>query len=346
MSIRVLIVDDSSFIVNRLSEILLQPDAFGHRQFEVVGRAANGLEAVRMCHQLQPDVITMDVEMPLLDGIGAVKKIMSERPTPILMFSALTQADAQLTFDALDAGALDYLPKQLDKISSDHSQMHALLRARVKTVALQAGRLRSVSARPVTTGGTPELAGYPKLILIAASTGGPVALQAILTRLPARCQASVVIIQHMPAQFTQSFAARLDQQCAIEVRQASQSDILRPGLALLAPGGMQLGFVNQANSLAIDLRAKAADELYSPSADIAFASASEHARGKILAVVLTGMGADGRVGAGLLKRKGATVWAQNEQSCTVFGMPKAVIEAGVADTEADLNQIGAAFSQL
>ncbi|MDT8406926.1 MAG: chemotaxis response regulator protein-glutamate methylesterase [Methylococcales bacterium] len=346
MTIKVLIVDDSNFIAKRIRDILTQPDRWGRCEFTIVGRAANGLEAIRLCHQLRPDVVTMDVEMPVLDGIGAVKRIMAECPTPILMFSALTQAGAQATWAALEAGAVDYLPKQLEEISADQGQMQVQLRTRVKMVALQA-QPHSAPLRPLAEARAPEIKAPPKLILIAASTGGPVALQTVLSRFRSACQVPIVIVQHMPGQFTPSFALRLNQLCAINVRQAQSGDYLQAGLALLAPGGMQLGFVNQGADISVVLRAKRPDELYSPSADITFASAAEQIHGGVvLAVVMTGMGADGRVGAGLLKRNKALVWAQNEQSCTIFGMPKAVIDAGLADSILDLQQLGDAFSRF
>lgn len=331
--IRVLVVDDSAFMRRRLTEILEEDP-----HLCVADAAANGAEAVRKVGRIRPDVVLMDVEMPVMDGIEAVRRIMRQHPVPILMFSALTHAGAKATFDALEAGAVDFLPKRLEDIHSDQSAAKLILRQRIRTV---------VRRRPIQRGTAPQARseapvalGRPGLVVIAASTGGPVALQQILAALPQRTPFPLLLVQHMPANFTAGFAERLDQMARIQVREAVDSDRLRPGTALLAPGGMQMALGGGGR---IHLRKPAEGEIYRPSADVTFASVAEHFRGQVLAVVLTGMGSDGCAGVRRLKRQGAKVWVQDEDSCVVYGMPRAVAEAGLADRVLPLNRIVAAF---
>lgn len=391
MTLRVLIVDDSAFIRRRVKEILEEDSSF-----KVVGEAENGVIAVQMAARLKPDVITMDVEMPIMDGISAVKKIISTTPTPILMLSAKTQTGAQSTLDALNAGALDFLPKQLDDIDNDREIAKVILRRRVKVVAQQANRLRTsfrslqaadscvrterrnrslyrgnedFEQHPNTqSSGREDIEQVPgklsdgpgkaatgefnatrlktELILIAASTGGPVAIQHVLTHISQRCSAPVLILQHMPGGFTESFAKRLDGLCAIRVKQASQHDELKPGVALVCPGGFQLGIQKTQSRYWVELRQKRVGEIYSPCIDLTFISVAENFSGDILTVVLTGMGADGQQGAKQLKAKGSRIWAQDEASSTIYGMPKAIADAGLADDILSLDQIGRAFERL
>ncbi|MGR9046716.1 MAG: protein-glutamate methylesterase/protein-glutamine glutaminase [Gammaproteobacteria bacterium] len=365
MAINVLIVDDSAFICRRVREILEQPVApSGASEFKVVGIASNGLEAVRLAAALKPDVITMDIDMPVMDGIAAVKRIMKESPTPILMFSAMTHVGAKATLEALEAGAVDFMPKQLSEIDADRDMAKRLLRHRVRTVALEVERIKSRhpqrSTAPREGGITPastragssesgalsKLPGRLRLIAIAASTGGPVAVQRVLARIPKNCPVPIVIVQHMPQNFTRSFAERLNQLCQIRVREAQEGDVLEPGLALVAPGGMQMEFQSSGGLKSVLLRAKKSDELYSPCADITLASVAKHFPGAALTVVLTGMGADGREGARHMKRTGATVWAQNEATCTIYGMPKAIVDADLADHIFSLDEIADEFARI
>lgn len=346
MAIRVLVVDDSSFMRSRLTEIFR-----GDPAMEVVGSARDGQEAVRLAIELGPDVITMDVEMPVMDGIEAVRRIMRERPTPILMFSVSTQAGAKATLDALDAGAMDFMPKQLHEISGDKETAQLLLRKRVRDLAQQGARLRgSRLALPAIhpprrndarTAPRPEAGALRgiNLLAIAASTGGPVALQKILTKLPAKLPIPVVMVQHMPGNFTGSFAERLNQVCALEVKEARDGDELRPGTALLAPGGVQMELAER-SPRRIAIREPLPGEYFRPSADVTFGSIARHFTGRTLALVLTGMGSDGKIGAAALKAKGGAVWAQSEASCVVYGMPRAIVEGGLADAVFDLDAMG------
>lgn len=366
MKVRVLVVDDSGFFRRRITEIL-NADS----RLEVVGSAENGLEAVRQVRRLKPDVVTMDIEMPVMDGISAVRRIMSENPTPILMLSTLTYEGGKATLDALEAGAVDFLPKRFEDMARDRESGARTLCARV----YQLGVRRSTTtarhaAAPPTPPATPRAAehaaahpevkphpasvpvqpaaavraGHVKLVAIGASTGGPVALQQVLVKLPATFPAPVILIQHMPSNFTKAFAERLDQQCALNVKEAEDGDELRPGRVLLAPGGKQMLVDRSGTRLWISVRESKPELTYKPSVDITFGSAARTLGGGVLAVVLTGMGADGREGARLLKQGGSSVWAQDEASCVIYGMPAAIVHADLADRVLPLGEIGAALT--
>jgi len=376
MAVKVLVVDDSSFFRRRVSEIINQDPSL-----EVIDTAQNGREAVDKALRLQPDVITMDIEMPVMDGISAVREIMAKCPTPILMFSSLTHDGAKATLDALDAGALDFLPKKFEDIARDKEEAIKLLQQRVKAIARR--RLFMSTPRPTPTshlspsstassapvagqGGASSRAFSPstertsaavvsapstvpvhfkksgksyQLLAIGTSTGGPVALQAVLTQLPANFPYPILLIQHMPATFTAAFAARLNGLCQISVKEAEDGDLLRPGAAYLAPGGKQMMLDGRGSSARIRIIEGNDKVNYKPCVDITFASLAKSHADKVLAVVLTGMGADGRDGARLLKEQGSTIWAQDEASCVVYGMPQAVAKAGIASESLPLDKI-------
>lgn len=370
MAVKVLVVDDSGFFRRRVSEIL-SADA----NIQVVGTATNGKEAIDQALALKPDVITMDYEMPMMDGITAVRHIMQRCPTPVLMFSSLTHEGARVTLDALDAGAVDFLPKNFEDISRNPEKVKQLLCEKVHSISRSNRRFSSYStpapqpaaapapapsgissfgsssAAPRPSAPAPAPARAPaasgsspapkrkayKLVAIGTSTGGPVALQRVLTQLPANFPAPIVLIQHMPAAFTKAFAERLDKLCRISVKEAEDGDILRPGLALLAPGGKQM-MIDGRGAVKIlpgDERLN-----YKPCVDITFGSAAKSYGDKVLAVVLTGMGADGREGARLLKQGGSAIWAQDEASCVIYGMPMAIVKADLADAVYGLDDIG------
>ena len=373
MVVKVLVVDDSSFFRRRVSEIINQDPTL-----EVIDTAQNGREAVEKAMRLQPDVITMDIEMPVMDGISAVREIMAKCPTPTLMFSSLTHDGAKATLDALDAGALDFLPKKFEDIARDKEEAIKLLQQRVKAIARRrlfmspprtvaapasvsptsaapSGSTLVSSARSSTALGersgvtaTPA-ASAPvnfkksgksyQLVAIGTSTGGPVALQAVLTQLPASFPYPILLIQHMPATFTAAFAARLNGLCQISVKEAEDGDLLRPGAAYLAPGGKQMMLDGRGSSARIRIIEGNDKVNYKPCVDITFASLAKSHGDKVLAVVLTGMGADGRDGARLLKEQGSTIWAQDEASCVVYGMPQAVAKAGIASESLPLDKI-------
>jgi len=368
MAVKVLVVDDSGFFRRRVSEILSADS-----NIQVVGTATNGKEAIDQALALKPDVITMDYEMPMMDGITAVRHIMQRCPTPVLMFSSLTHEGARVTLDALDAGAVDFLPKNFEDISRNPEKVKQMLCEKILSISRSNRRVSTYSApapvaAPAPTPAPSSIGSYGsstpvrsapaptparthaasasspapkrkayKLVAIGTSTGGPVALQRVLTQLPANFPAPIVLIQHMPAAFTKAFAERLDKLCRISVKEAEDGDILRPGLALLAPGGKQM-MIDGRGAVKIlpgDERLN-----YKPCVDITFGSAAKSYGDKVLAVVLTGMGADGREGARLLKQGGSSIWAQDEASCVIYGMPMAIVKAELADAVYGLDDIG------
>lgn len=344
-----LVVDDSRFYRNRVAEMISSDSGF-----QVVDVADNGKDAITKALSLKPDVITMDVEMPIMDGITAVKEIMKVRPTPILMLSSLTHEGAKATLDALDAGALDYFTKRFDDIARDKDAIARELCSRLKILAKK--RFSSVSRIQKSQSGienqekindNKDKYGFKskKLLLIGASTGGPSALQGILSSLPMDFSIPIVVVQHMPAAFTGPFAARLNSLCKVRVSEAKQGDDLMPGHVLIAPGGKQIEFESIFDKYKVSIQSGNQDEQYKPSVDICFNSAAKIFNKNILAIVLTGMGCDGKVGSAHLKEKGSSVWAQDESSCVVYGMPQAVVEAGLADRVLSLSEIAATLAR-
>lgn len=363
MAYRILIVDDSTFFRRRITQIL-QEDP----ELQVVGEAKDGMEAISMVKQLNPDVVTMDVEMPVMDGISAVKQIMAQCPVPIIMFSSLTQDGAQATLNALDAGAVDFLPKKFEDIALNKKEAISLLQNRVKALARRAPvgmsrpstRLRDSLITPPAPRPTlssfshdfsqvdstvtrSRLAGKKsyKCLAIGTSTGGPVALQKILLELPATFPYPIVMVQHMPAAFTEAFASRLNDLCNLTVKEAQHGEILKKGVAYLAPGGKQMTVEGHAAMAHIkisepELFPQAA---YKPSVDLTFESLAKVFGAEVLGLILTGMGADGREGCRALKNKGAKIWAQDEKSSVVYGMPQAVTVANIAECNFDIGQM-------
>ena len=369
MTVSVLVVDDSGFFRKRLTEILT---ASG--QIKVVGAATNGREGVELAEKLRPDVITMDYEMPVMDGISAVREIMKRHPVPVLMFSSLTYEGARVTLDALEAGAVDFLPKNFEEIARDSSQLQKILIDRIMDVAGSrpgAKPAPSPVAAPVTrpapekraTPASPRpgrdiprpapeshpttrhtsrrgAAKHYSVVAIGTSTGGPVALQRVLTALPAGFPAPLVLIQHMPASFTPAFAERLNKLCQIEVRQAADGDMLKPGLALLAPGGKQMMIENRGGQGRVRILPGDDRLNYKPCVDVTFGSLARSFPGKTLGVILTGMGADGKEGCRLMKQSGSDIWSQDEKTSVIYGMPMAVAKAGLSNEILALDDIG------
>lgn len=365
MAYKVLVVDDSSFFRRRVTELLnLDPN------LTVIDVATNGKEGVEKAIALKPDVITMDIEMPVLNGIEAVKEIMVEAPTAIMMFSSLTHDGAKSTLEALDAGAMDFLPKKFNEIAKNSDDAGQLLRDRVVQLARKSRLVRRRITQPNISRGakavvTPKktqsnLTNKPienhsktssislkrtpdkkyKLVAIGTSTGGPVALQKILTQLPANFPLPIIMVQHMPAAFTEAFANRLNSLCQISVKEAQDGDALKPGCAYLAPGGTQMILDGTENAPRIKVLEDNSERVaYKPSVDISFGSAAKIFSGNVLGIILTGMGADGREGSRMLKGKGATIWAQDEHSCVVYGMPQAVASAGISTLSLSLDDV-------
>jgi len=327
--IRVLVVDDSVTVRMIVRDILASDPAI-----EVVGQALDGIEAVEKVRLLKPDVITLDVDMPRMNGIDALRQIMSIAPeTRVVMLSSLTLDGAQTTFDALEAGAFDFIPK------SAHFETEIL--AKVKAAA----RLRVFHAvrsstpppsRAVFTGKKIHVVG------IGASTGGPIAVQEVLSQIPANFPHPLLVAIHMPKAYTGPYAERTNSKCAITVREATAGEFLKPGVALIAPGGMHTMLMRQGGGLVVKTEASEnyPKHVFVPSIDIMMSSMAEASGGAMLGVILTGMGSDGFKGMQMLKQKGGANIIQDQATSTIYGMPRACIEGGVADMVLPLNQIG------
>lgn len=338
--VKVLVVDDSAFMRNALSKMLASDP-----QIKVLGTAKDGYEAIAKVKTLKPDIVTLDVEMPRMDGLEALRHIMSENPLPVVMVSSMTTEGAKVTLDALEAGALDFIPKNLSNLSVNILKIQAVLIERIKYLARR-GLVRKVP-RPIPA--APPLEPPPAMktgerrmgvLAIGTSTGGPKALQEILSKLPGEFPVPIVIAQHMPPTFTGPFAERLDQTSRIKVREARDGDALKPGLALLSPG---YGNMKVVRTGAIETTVKVSEDreefIYRPSVDALLISVSDVFPGRALGVVLTGMGNDGLKGTEAIKHSGGRVFAQEESSCVVYGMPKAVVDAGLADKVLHIDQM-------
>ncbi|NTW58624.1 MAG: chemotaxis response regulator protein-glutamate methylesterase [Nitrospirae bacterium] len=333
MTVKVLIVDDSAFMRNALTSMLSSDP-----EIKVIGTARDGMEAVEKVALLKPDVVTMDVEMPRLDGLAALRLIMEQHPVPVIMVSSLTAEGAKETLDALDAGAVDFIPKNLSELSINIVKIKELLLDKVKQIAKKGVALRKRKpagaatvhyALPATRSTGERRVG---ILAIGSSTGGPRALQEIIPLLPKEFPVPIVISQHMPQNFTGPFAERLNQLSRVAVKEAAAGDQLKPGLALIAPGGWHMRIERKRSLETVVTLGESRDDLiYRPSVDELMLSVSECFPGRALGVILTGMGNDGVRGMTALKKSGGRIFAQNEESCVVYGMPKAVVDAGIAD---------------
>ncbi|MBN8689181.1 MAG: chemotaxis response regulator protein-glutamate methylesterase [Armatimonadetes bacterium] len=337
MSQKVLVVDDSPFIRRIISDWIK-----GENDLEFVGSASNGREAVEMAARLKPDVITLDVEMPVMDGLTALRQIMKDCPTAVIMVSSVTSQGASATISALEAGALDFVTKPEGstsiKVISCKAELLQKIRAS-KGAKLGAGpSLKLVkSAAPVIRTTT------DKVVVIASSTGGPKALTALWHTLPKGFPAPILIVQHMPQGFTESFAKRLDSIGTVPCKEAKAGDHIVPGLALLAPGGWHMTVGKNGH---IELNDKPILHGTRPAADYLFDSALQHFGGKrLVGAVLTGMGKDGAAGAAGIVAAGGKVFGENEASCTIYGMPKAALQAGGITREMPIEEIGKALTE-
>lgn len=334
--VKVFVVDDSAFMRRLIIEILKSDP-----NLQVVGYASNGEEALEKISRLQPQVVTLDVEMPGMDGLATLAALMAHYPVPVVMLSALTTAEAEATIRALELGAVDFVPKPARR--EDMNELAKTLPAKVKAAVLvQVGRL--CQAQPCREASpAPFIAVRPgrvEIVGIGTSTGGPSALQRILTGLPGNLPAGVVVVQHMPPGFTGPLARRLNELSALEVREAAAGDVVRPGLALIAPAGRQMLLERRGGKVQVRL----ADEggvptPFKPSADVLLLSMAGEYGARSLGVILTGMGNDGVRGLKAIKERGGQVLAQDEASSIVYGMPKAAVEAGVVDKVVPLPQM-------
>lgn len=350
MSIRtkVLVVDDSAFMRKALSG-MLEKDP----RLSVVGVARNGEEAIQKVRELKPDVVTMDVEMPGMNGLDALRQIMATQPVPVLMVSSLTEEGAKETLAALEIGAVDYIPKHLEGVATniaavEHELIGKVLAAAKAKVVRKSPAASSAAGKSVVkpaasgalTASSVTATRGMKLVAIGCSTGGPLALQEILPLFPADFPAAVLIVQHMPRYFTRPFAERMNQMSHITVREAVDGDIIAPGVALVAPGGVQMRVCRRQSIQAeISLSKDGEGLLHAPSADVMMKSVANIFGTRGIGVILTGMGHDGLEGMKEIKGAGGRTVAQNEATCTVYGMPKAVVDAGLADKVVPLSHI-------
>ncbi len=342
MPIRVVVVDDSAFMRKAIS-MMLQED----QEIEVVGTARDGIEAIEMAKELAPDLMTLDVEMPRMDGITALKHIMKDNPLPVLMLSSMTLEGARATVDALAAGAVDFIPKHISYVSMDITKIRDELISKIKAIAR--GRQKSISQPISNRIAKPKKAtgfGLPnaQVVLIGISTGGPYSLQKVIPSLSEDFPLPIAIVQHMPPLFTKSLAERLDSISRVEVCEAEDGMDLSNGKVFIAPGGLHLKFRREGSRTLIETSKFPSNTLHCPSVDVMFNSAYDVFGGKVVAVVMTGMGRDGLEGAKAIKSGGGKILAQNEETCVVYGMPKAIVDANLADAVLPLEEIAAAIN--
>jgi len=344
--LRVVVVDDSAYVRKVVREILSRSPFV-----EVVGTARDGREALDLVEQLEPDVVTCDLIMPELDGVGFVREQMQRRPIPIIIMSVAKEtAEAALT--ALDAGAIDFVQKPTALASEKIFEVSAELIEKVKA----AGKIalnRIPTPRPLTSPEVSEPAeSIPgnhsvDMVVLGISTGGPQALKRLIPQLPEDFPVPVVMVMHMPVGYTEMYAAKLNELSHLEVREAAQGDEVKPGRVFLAPAGRHLTLKRDASgNVVTHLDAKPFDMLHKPAVDVLFKSAAEVYGNRVLGVVMTGMGSDGKQGAAWIKSQGGLVFTEAESSCVVYGMPCSVVEAGLSDKSIALEDMAHAIRKV
>jgi two-component system chemotaxis response regulator CheB len=325
--LRVLVVDDSAFMRKVISDMIRS-----NPLIDAVYTAVDGLDALEKIRELKPDLVTLDVTMPRMDGLAALKRIMTEHPLPVIMLSSVTQEGAEKTFEALEYGAVDYLPKPSGPVSLDIGKIKDELMGKIKT-AMHAKILPRKSLAQSSKQAKHNF--KDKIIAIGASAGGPPALEAVLTRLPQDIL-PILIVQHMPAGFTRSFANRLDRLCSFSVKEAEEGDTITQGQTLIAPGGYHIVVTEEKR---IKLDSGPSQHGVKPAVDPMMESVACVYTDATIGVILTGMGRDGVSGMQAIKKHGGVTIAQDEASSAIFGMPKAVIDEGYADMILSLERI-------
>jgi len=344
--IRVVVVDDSAYVRKVVREILSRSPFI-----EVVGAARDGREALDLVEQLNPDVVTCDLIMPELDGVGFVREQMQRRPVPIIIMSIANEtAEAALT--ALDSGAIDFVQKPTALASEKIFEVSSELIEKVKAAGQISLNHIPVSPPPENTPKgepAPKITGSHSvdLVVIGISTGGPQALKRLIPQLPADFPVPVVMVMHMPIGYTEMYAAKLNEQSNLEVREAAEGDEIIPGRVLLGPAGRHLSLKrNVSGRIVTHLDARPFNTLHKPAVDVLFQSAAEVYGKRVLGVVMTGMGSDGREGAAWIKSQGGLVFTEAESSCVVYGMPGVVMEAGLSDQSVPLEDMARAISEV
>ena len=326
--IRVLVVDDSAYVRKVVGQMLSRSPFI-----DVVGIARNGAEALELVEELKPDVVTCDLNMPVLDGVGFVSAQMARRPLPIIIISIAAGAGAQV-LAALDAGAIDFVQKPTALATEKLMEISDELIEKVKAAASAPMRrlplVAAVAAPPLTSARIAEK-GNVDLVVMGISTGGPQGLKLLIPRFPADFPAAIAIVMHMPIGYTEMYAKSLDELSALSVIEAGGDEPVTAGRVYLAPAGKHLTFRRQGRTVVTHLDIRPLDAPYRPSVDVLFQSAAEVYDSRLLAVVMTGMGNDGREGAAWIKARGGTVLTESQDSCVVYGMPRSVVEAGLSD---------------
>ncbi|MFZ0814499.1 MAG: chemotaxis response regulator protein-glutamate methylesterase [Candidatus Sulfotelmatobacter sp.] len=343
---KVLIVDDSAFMRTALSRMVTSDVGLC-----VVGTAASGTEALQKVASLDPDVITLDVEMPGIDGLETLRRIMAQFPRPVIMVSSATVHEAEITLDTLEAGAFDYVPKHLSSTSLDVDHIRGDLVAKIKAAAdrriakvdfnLQRKPPRAVQqpARQSLSLPSPSRVA-PAIVAIGISTGGPKALQDIFPTLPKDLPVPIVVVQHMPPSFTAPFAERLNKLCAISIREALDRESVRPGVVYIAPAGFHMTVECPTSSrTVIGLSNKSENQAHIPSIDVMMQSVADAFGSLAMGIIMTGMGSDGARGMEAIHRAGGLTVGQDEMSCGVYGMPRVCAEMGILDRVVPLSQI-------
>ena len=353
--IRVLIVDDSAFMRKVIGDMLsAEPD------IEVVARARNGDEAMRRLLELSPDVVTLDVEMPGKNGLDVLREIMAEKPVPVVMVSSLTKHGADVTMQALAAGAVEFVTKPSGSISLDMEKVRDELCQKVRVASSAA--IRNAAAKPRVSAPVDllkksepkqdlpvqrrDLKKRMEMLVIASSTGGPVALLEVIPALPADFPLPILIVQHMPPGFTASFAQRLNERSKLKVFEACDGLPIRRGTAIIAPGGYHLVVERKLTEIVCRLTETPPVRSVRPAADVLFSSVAEIVGGQVIALVLTGMGKDGTDGSRALREKGAYVMAESKETCVIYGMPASVIDAGLVDEVLPLYSIASGLVRV
>ena len=338
--VRVLVVDDSSMMRQLLSDLLaVDPE------IEVVDTAADPIIAREKIKALNPDVVTLDVEMPHMDGVTFLRKIMTLRPMPVIMVSTLTQAGAEITLEALEIGAVDFIAKPTTNIANSMEEIAAELQAKVKAAALT--RVRALPAASEATAVRPAALTRPfkskeKIVFIGASTGGVEALKVVLLGLPAECP-PILITQHMPPRFTTAFAERLNRECLMRVSEAKHNDPVEPNHVYIAPGSHHLEIVHSGNGFHCRLNDGPTVSGHRPSVDVLFRSAARVIGPRAVGAILTGMGRDGAEGLLEMRKAGANTIGQDEASSLIYGMPRAAHERGAVMRQVPLARVSDAI---
>jgi two-component system chemotaxis response regulator CheB len=335
--VRVLIVDDSALMRQLLSNMLSADP-----EIEVVGTAPDAHVARERIKALNPDVLTLDIEMPHMDGVTFLRKIMTLRPMPVVMISTLTHAGAETTLEALEIGAVDFIAKPVTDVAAAMGELAAELQAKVKAAARTRVRARRTDPQPPRPPRPLLNRLTGKIVVIGASTGGVEALKELLLRLPADCP-PVLITQHMPARFTPAFARRLDGECPMTVSEATHNERIEAGHVYIAPGGYHLELARKGSHFACSVIDGPAVSGYRPSADVLFRSAARAAGSISIGVILTGMGKDGAEGLLDLRQAGATTFGQDEATSLIYGMPRVAFERGAVMRQYPLSEMADAI---